>query len=63
MCTDAAFFCNQMNLIDTARFSNKSMTNDYVIVSHGRTTFSPHEKNHNFLAYAKRNQKHLIVGL
>ena len=38
---DAAFVLHQMDLFDTARFSNKSLTNDYVIVSHVRATFAP----------------------
>ena len=28
-------------MFDTARFSNKSLTNDYVIFSHSRATFAP----------------------
>ena len=41
MYADAAFVFHQMDLFDTARFSNKSQTNDSVIVSHERTTFAP----------------------
>ena len=41
MYADASFILHQMYLIDNARFRNKSLTNDYVIVSHGRATFAP----------------------
>ncbi len=41
MYANVAFVYHQMDLFDTARFSNKSQTNDSVIVSHGRTTFAP----------------------
>jgi len=41
MYADAVFVLHQMDLFDTARFSNKSLTNDSVIVSHGRTPFAP----------------------
>ena len=41
MYADAAFISHQIYLFDTARFSNKSLTNDYVIVSNGRATFAP----------------------
>ena len=41
MYADAAFILHQMYLFDTAIFSNKSLTNDYVIISHGRATFAP----------------------
>ena len=41
MYADVAFILHQMYLFDTARFSNKSLTNDYVIVSYGRATFAP----------------------
>ena len=41
MYADAAFIFYQMYLFVTARFNNKSLTNDYVIVSHGRATFAP----------------------
>jgi len=41
MYADAAFVLHQMNLFDTARFSNKSLTNESLNFSHGRTTFAP----------------------
>ena len=41
MYADFAFISHQMYLFDTTRFSNKSLTNDFVIVSHGRATFAP----------------------
>ena len=41
MYADAAFVLHQMDLFHNARFSNKSLTNDSVFVSHGRTTFAP----------------------
>ena len=41
MYADAAFILHQIFLYDTARFSNKSLTNDYVIVSYDRATFTP----------------------
>ena len=41
MYSDAGFILHQMYLFNTAIFSNKSLTNDYVIVSHGRATFAP----------------------
>ena len=41
MYADAAFILHQMYLFDTARFSNKSLTKDYVIDSQGRATFAP----------------------
>ena len=41
MYADAEFILHQMYLFDTARFSNKSLTNDFVIFSHGRATFDP----------------------
>ena len=48
-----------MNLFNFARFSNKDLNNDYVIVFHGRTTFHPYDRNHFFLAYVKRTGKHI----
>ena len=41
MYADAAFVLHQMYLFDIARFRNRSLTNDYVIVSHSVTTFAP----------------------
>ena len=41
MYADAKFIFHQMYLFDTAIFSNKSLTIDYVIVSHGRAKFAP----------------------
>ena len=58
MYADAAFIWHQIYLFDTARFSNKSLTNDYVIVSHGRTTFAPATKitiYKHLSAYAKND--------
>ena len=58
MYADAAFILHQMYLFDTARFSNKSLTNDYVIVFHGRAAFAPATEitiYKHLSAYAKRN--------
>jgi len=41
MYADAAFVLHQIDLFDTARFSNKILTIDSVIVFYGRTTFAP----------------------
>ena len=41
MYADASFILHLMYLFDTARLSNKILTNDYVIVSHCRATFAP----------------------
>ena len=58
MYANAALILRQMYLFDTARFSNKSLTNDYVIVSHGRATFAPTTEftiYKHLSAYAKRD--------
>ena len=54
MYADAAFYLHQMYLFYTAIFSNKILTNDYVIVSHGRATFAPATEISICKQYAKR---------
>ena len=58
MYADVKFILHHMYLFDTERFSIKSLTNDYVIISHGRAAFVPATEitiYKHLIAYAKRD--------